>query len=71
MNEKNLDNPVISPNNPMLSSKPNRRREPKMVICVLCGELCLAKTAHLHAGDDGDEWIGDECCWDDRLHASE
>jgi hypothetical protein len=72
MYEKHLDNPAISPNNPLLHGKPNRKRkEPKTVRCVICGQQCLLKNAHLHSGDDGDEWIGDECCWDDRLHASE
>ena len=66
-----MENPAISPNNPFLTGKPNRRREPKTVRCVICGQQCEQKTAHLHSGEDGDEWIGDESCWDDRLHASE
>lgn len=37
------------------------------VVCSLCGNMCGAKTAHLHS----EEWIGDECCWDERLRASE
>jgi hypothetical protein len=36
------------------------------VKCSLCGEIASPETAHLHQ----DEWIG-ECCWDDRLKASE
>lgn len=39
----------------------------KRLTCSVCGELCLQDTAHLHDG----VWIGDECCWDDRLHGSE
>lgn len=37
------------------------------VICALCHKPCKSEMAHLHQND----WIGDECCWDDRLHASE
>jgi len=37
------------------------------VPCALCGEMVPAKTAHLHEG----EYIGDECCWDERLRTTE
>lgn len=37
------------------------------VMCCLCGELCDSRTAHLHRG----RWIGNECCWDERLRATE
>jgi hypothetical protein len=37
------------------------------VRCSLCNQDAPAKTAHLHQG----LWIGDECCWDERLRASE
>lgn len=37
------------------------------VKCCLCKEDVPAKTAHLHQG----EYIGDECCWDERLRMSE
>lgn len=37
------------------------------IMCSVCSELCLVKTAHLHQG----EYIGDECCWDERLKSSE
>jgi hypothetical protein len=37
------------------------------VPCKFCAKDVSAKTAHLHQG----QWIGDECCWDDRLKASE
>jgi hypothetical protein len=37
------------------------------VTCSLCGKNCNADGAHLHGG----EWIGDECCWDERLRSSE
>lgn len=39
----------------------------KMIECSLCGKPCEGKTAHLHQG----EYIGDDCCWDPRLKASE
>ena len=37
------------------------------VECSLCGKQTPADTAHLHQG----KWIGDDCCWDDRLKSSE
>lgn len=37
------------------------------VICSICKKRCVAHTAHIHQ----DEWIGDECCWDERLRSSE
>lgn len=37
------------------------------VVCAICHNPCLKRTAHLHQG----EQIGDECCWDERLKASE
>lgn len=39
----------------------------KTIKCSLCGELCDFKLAHLHNG----KYIGHECCWDERLKASE
>lgn len=39
----------------------------RYVACSLCHEPCDASTAHLHQG----RWIGDQCCWDERLKASE
>lgn len=41
--------------------------EAEDVTCSLCGRPCKAAAAHLHQG----EWVGDECCWDERLRASE
>ena len=35
--------------------------------CSLCGQNCDADDAHLHQG----KYIGNECCWDERLKASE
>jgi formylmethanofuran dehydrogenase subunit E len=37
------------------------------VVCSLCGEEVPEATAHIHQG----KWIGDECCWDERLRSSE
>lgn len=42
-------------------------RAPKKATCSLCGKPCDAGKAHLHQG----KLIGDECCWDERLKASE
>lgn len=39
----------------------------KRVRCKFCGKLCVVRTAHLHDG----KWVGDECCWDERLRATE
>jgi hypothetical protein len=41
--------------------------EVNMVTCSLCHAETPESTAHLHQG----EWIGDSCCWDQRLRASE
>lgn len=41
--------------------------EPETVTCKLCGEEAPVKTAHRHSGG----WIGDECCWDERLRRTE
>jgi hypothetical protein len=38
-----------------------------VVLCSLCGKSVPAKTAHLHQN----EWVGDECCWDERLRAGD
>jgi len=35
--------------------------------CSICGKDCFRKDAHLHQG----AYIGHECCWDERLRASE
>ena len=40
---------------------------PSTVRCSVCGNDVCAGTAHLHQ----DKWIGDECCWDERLKSSE
>ena len=38
-----------------------------LVRCGLCGRAVPASTAHLHDED----YVGDECCWDERLRSSE
>ena len=38
-----------------------------LIKCSICGKSCDIKTAHLHQG----KYIGDECCWDERLRSSE
>ncbi len=37
------------------------------VQCRLCRKPCRAATAHIH----GSDWVGDECCWDERLRTAE
>lgn len=45
-----------------------RPAEPaRQVRCQFWRQLVPAGTAHLHGGD----WVGDECCWDERLRSSE
>lgn len=36
------------------------------VTCKFCDRAVPVVTAHLHQG----EWVGDECCWDERLSVS-
>lgn len=56
----------------ILSMYPNldevmEKLEAQMVECSICRERVPEKTAHNHQG----EWIGDDCCWDERLRSSE
>jgi hypothetical protein len=37
------------------------------VTCKFCHKQTRADTAHLHQG----AWVGDECCWDERLRSTE
>jgi len=37
------------------------------VTCKLCGKEVPEKTAHRHGGG----WVGDDCCWDERLRAGD
>lgn len=41
--------------------------KPALVCCKFCHEMVAAATAHLHDGG----WVGDACCWDERLRATE
>lgn len=41
--------------------------EEDTVVCSLCGGMVSADVAHPHQG----KWIGDECCWDERLKTTE
>jgi hypothetical protein len=41
--------------------------EEKVETCKFCGHHCRASTAHRHDGG----WVGDECCWDERLRSTE
>jgi hypothetical protein len=38
-----------------------------IVICSICGKVLLEAMAHLHQN----KWIGDRCCWDERLRNTE
>lgn len=38
-----------------------------LVQCSVCGKQTSAESAHIHQ----DSYIGDNCCWDERLRASE
>ena len=45
-----------------------RRRPPRRrVRCKFCGLLAPVATAHRHDGG----WVGDDCCWDERLRSTE
>jgi len=37
------------------------------VTCKFCHEQTPSDTAHLHDGG----WVGDQCCWDERLRSTE
>jgi len=39
----------------------------RRVRCKLCKNLVPRETAHRHQG----KWIGDDCCWDERLRTTE
>ena len=43
-----------------------RTEQAQAVPCKFCGKPVPDKTAHRHL----DGWVG-ECCWDERLRASE
>jgi hypothetical protein len=40
---------------------------PEQVCCKFCHTMVPAATAHLHDGG----WVGDVCCWDERLRSTE
>ena len=42
-------------------------KEMNKITCSLCKNKVAVETAHWHQG----KWIGDECCWDERLRSSE
>jgi hypothetical protein len=52
-------------NEEMVLTTPLHKR--MLVRCCLCERLCRKTTAHLHQR----KWIGEECCWDERLRSSE
>jgi len=38
----------------------------ELITCKLCGERAPLESAHFHES----EWVGDECCWDERLRST-
>ena len=55
------------PTNMKLTQKKAQQRANARVRCKFCNELVPKKTAHRHQG----KWVGDECCWDERLRSTE
>lgn len=47
--------------------KPEKWKKGAKFNCALCNKPTPVDTAHFHQG----VYIGDGCCWDDRLKASE
>lgn len=45
----------------------NDPRDISTVRCKFCNDLVPKSTAHAHDGG----WVGDECCWDERLRNTE
>lgn len=39
----------------------------EQILCRFCQRQCVARTAHYYQGG----WVGDECCWDERLRSSQ
>lgn len=50
-----------------LTQKKAQRRAKQRVRCKFCKNLVPKKTAHRHQG----KWVGDACCWDERLRTTE
>jgi hypothetical protein len=48
---------------PASSENPEKKNFPDLVNCKFCGGEVPLATAHRH----GKGWVGDECCWDERL----
>ena len=68
-NEKNkeeildwIDNLIEEHNYITITQQPE-----EAVTCKLCHEEAVAKWAHAHDGS----YVGDECCWDERLRSTE
>ena len=60
---KEIDSDVIGE----VVNKVMEHYQDMFIECSLCGCLCDREKSHLHQGGI----IGDNCCWDDRLKASE
>jgi hypothetical protein len=50
-----------------LSRDNNPSSQPTAVLCKFCGQPCPIGDAHRHDGG----WVGDACCWDERLRATD
>ena len=44
-----------------------RAKQDTMVTCLFCDKEVPMKTAHRYQ----ERWVGDECCWDERLRVTE
>ena len=49
-----------------VSRMPDDHEEFNTVDCKFCGLPVPAKTAHISDG----EYVGDDCCWDERLRTT-
>lgn len=59
-----IQRPALVPDKQV--SKSWNRTFPR-VKCKFCGKQVPKRTAHRHDG----KWIGNDCCWDDRLKTTE
>lgn len=58
---------IIQANAEPVRAETNDPEETPTVCCKFCHKQTSETTAHLHDGG----WVGDDCCWDERLRSSE